>query len=200
MVPHRRSRGGAAVSEAPARRGPPAVHATAFVHPRASVCGTVTLGAEVSVWCGAVLRGDTEQITIGARTNVQDLCIVHADPGSPTVIGSGVTIGHRAIVHGCTIEDNVLVGMGAILLNRCRIGRGSIVGAGALVAEDVEIPPESLVLGVPGRVVRQTTAEERAKSARSEETYRRLAVAHRDGSVLYHAMVLTDGYSPGRVG
>ena len=187
MVPNRRCRGGAAVSEAPARRGPPAVHATAFVHPRASVCGTVMLGAEVSVWGGAVLRGDTEQITIGARSNVQDLCIVHADPGSPTVIGSGVTIGHRAIVHGCTIEDDVLVGMGAILLNRCRIGRGSIVGAGALVAEDVEIPPESLVLGVPGRVVRQTTAEERAKSARSGETYRRLAVAHRDGSVLYHA-------------
>ena len=200
MVPRRRCRGGAAVSEAPARRGPPAVHVTAFVHPRASVCGTVTLGAEVSVWGGAVLRGDTEQITIGAWSNVQDLCIVHADPGSPTVIGARVTIGHRAIVHGCTIEDDVLVGMGAILLNRCRIGRGSIVGAGALVAENVEIPPDSLVLGVPGRVVRQTTAEERATSARSGETYRRLAVAHRNGSVLYHGAYVIDDSSSGRVG
>jgi len=156
------------------------------VHPRASVCGTVTLGAEASVWGGAVLRGDTEQITIGAGSNVQDLCIVHADPGSPTTIGERVTIGHRAIVHGCTIEDDVLVGMGAILLNRCRIGRGSIVGAGALVPEDVIVPPDSLVLGLPGRVVRQTTPAERARSAQSGETYRRLAVEHRDGAVRYH--------------
>jgi len=175
------------VTGAPVRRGPPDVHATAFVHPRASVCGSVTLGAAASVWGGAVLRGDTEQITIGVGSNVQDLCMVHADPGSPTTVGERVTIGHRAIVHGCTIEDDVLVGMGAILLNRCRIGRGSIVGAGALVPENAVIPPDSLVLGVPGRVVRQTTPEERARSARSGETYRRLAVAHRDGSVLYHA-------------
>lgn len=167
------------------RRGPPQVHATAFVHPRSSVCGTVSLGAEVSVWGGAVLRGDTEQITIGAGSNVQDLCMVHADPGCPTTVGEGVTIGHRAIVHGCTVEDDVLVGMGAILLNRCRIGRGSIVGAGALVPEDVVIPPDSLVLGMPGRVVRQTTAEERERTARTAATYRRLAVEHGDGSVLY---------------
>jgi len=171
----------------PVRRGPPDVHATAFVHPRASVCGTVSLGAAVSVWGGAVLRGDTEQITIGAGSNVQDLCMVHADPGCPATVGERVTIGHRAIVHGCTIEDDVLVGMGAILLNRCRIGRGSIVGAGALVPEDVVIPPDSLVLGVPGRVVRQTTSEERARSERSAATYRRLAVAHCDGSILYRS-------------
>ena len=174
------------MSDAPSFRGPPVVDPTAFVHPRASVCGTVSLSAEVSVWCGAVIRGDTEQITIGDGSNIQDLVIVHADPGVPTTVGARVTVGHRAILHGCQIEDEVLIGMGAILLNRCRIGRGSIVGAGALVAEGVVIPPESLVLGVPGKVVRSTTPEERERTARSGATYRRLAVEHRDGTVRYH--------------
>jgi carbonic anhydrase/acetyltransferase-like protein (isoleucine patch superfamily) len=167
-------------------RGPPEVAATAYVHPRASVCGTVRLGEDVSVWAGAVIRGDTEQITIGAGTNIQDLTMVHADPGVPTQVGAGVTVGHRAILHGCTIEDDVLIGMGAILLNRCHIGTGSVIGAGALVAEGVVIPPNSLVLGVPGRVIRATTDQERARMLQSAATYRRLAGLHRDGSVLYH--------------
>lgn len=167
-------------------RGPPEIAESAFVHPRASVCGTVRLDAEVSVWGGAVIRGDTEQITIGAGSNIQDLTMVHADPGVPTVVGARVTVGHRAILHGCRVDDDVLIGMGAILLNSCHIGSGSIVGAGALVPEGVVIPPNSLVLGMPGKVVRETTAAEREKTARSGATYRRLAGEHRDGLVRYH--------------
>jgi carbonic anhydrase/acetyltransferase-like protein (isoleucine patch superfamily) len=174
------------VSESARFRGPPDVAASTFVHPRASVCGTVQLGDEVSVWGGAVIRGDTEQITIGAGSNIQDLTMVHADPGVPTVVGARVTVGHRAILHGCTIEDDVLIGMGAILLNRCHIGTGSIIGAGALVAERVVIPPNSLVLGVPGKVVRGTTEAERARIRQSGATYRRLAGEHRTGQVRYH--------------
>ncbi len=177
---------GASAGSPPAFRGPPVVDPTAFVHPRASVCGTVTLEAQVSVWGGAVIRGDTEEILIGAGSNIQDLVMVHADPGVPTTVGARVTVGHRAILHGCEIEDDVLIGMGAILLNRCLIGRGSIVGAGALVAEGVVIPPDSLVLGVPGKVVRATTPEERERIARSGATYRRLAGEHRDGLVRYY--------------
>lgn len=166
--------------------GPPEVAASAFVHPRASVCGWVRLGEQVSVWGGAVLRGDTDRITIGDGTNIQDLVMVHADPGVPCAVGQRITVGHRAILHGCLIDDDVLIGMGAILLNRCRIGSGSIIGAGALVAEGTVIPPMSLVVGVPGRVVRETTEAERARFAQSAERYRVLAVAHRDGRVQYH--------------
>ena len=101
-------------------RGPPEVAPTAFVHPLASVCGTVRLAAGVSVWGGAILRGDTEQIAVGEGSNIQDLTMVHADPGKPTSVGARVTVGHRAILHGCTIDDDVLIGMGAILLNGCR--------------------------------------------------------------------------------
>jgi len=174
------------VSDAPAFRGPPLVDPTAWVHPGASLCGTVTLGPLVSVWGGCVLRGDTDQITIGAGSNIQDLTMVHTDAGLPLHVGAQVTVGHRAILHGCHIEDAVLIGMGAILLNRCRIGTGSIVGAGALVAEGVEVPPNSLVLGVPGKVVRQTTEAERARIAGSALHYQRQAAAHRDGVVRYH--------------
>lgn len=166
--------------------GPPEVAASAFVHPRASVCGWVQLGEQVSVWGGAVLRGDTDRITIGDGTNIQDLVMVHADPGVPCTVGQRVTVGHRAILHGCLIDDDVLIGMGAILLNRCRIGSGSIIGAGALVAEGMVIPAMSLVVGVPGRVVRETTEAERAGFAHSAERYRALALAHRDGRVQYH--------------
>jgi carbonic anhydrase/acetyltransferase-like protein (isoleucine patch superfamily) len=177
------------MSAAAAFRGPPEVAATAFVHPRASVCGTVRLGEWVSVWGGAILRGDTEQITIGDGSNIQDLCMLHADPGVPTTVGARVTVGHRAILHGCRVDDDVLVGMGAILLNRCHIGTGSIIGAGALITEGVVVPPNSLVLGAPGRVVRETTEEERARTRRSCETYQRLAGEHRDGVVRYHSPV-----------
>lgn len=174
------------VHETPPVVGPPEVAASAFVHPRASLCGLVTLSEHASVWAGAVLRGDNDRIVIGAASNIQDLTMIHADTGVPTIVGARVTVGHRAILHGCTIEDDVLIGMGAILLNRCHIGRGSIIGAGALVPEGVQVPPESLILGVPGRIARATTPEDRAHIAASSRTYQRLAAAHRDGQILYH--------------
>ncbi|MES3034240.1 MAG: gamma carbonic anhydrase family protein [Gemmatimonadota bacterium] len=181
------------MSDHPTFRGPPSVDVTAWVHPTASLCGTVTLAPLVSIWGGAVLRGDTDQITIGVGTNIQDLTMVHTDAGLPLHVGAGVTVGHRAILHGCHVEDGVLVGMGAILLNRCRIGTGSIIGAGALVSEGVVVPPNSLVVGVPGRVVRQTTDEERARIAQSALHYQRQAAAHRAGVVRYHVTTSRSG-------
>jgi carbonic anhydrase/acetyltransferase-like protein (isoleucine patch superfamily) len=166
--------------------GPPDVDATAFVHPLASVCGRVVIAAGASIWGGAILRGDRALITIGLNSNIQDLTMVHADPGVPTTVGARVTVGHRAILHGCTIDDDVLIGMGAILLNRCHIGTGSIVGAGALIPEGMRVPPNSLVLGVPGRVVRETTPDEHQKIAGSFEAYRRVSELHRSGAVRYH--------------
>jgi carbonic anhydrase/acetyltransferase-like protein (isoleucine patch superfamily) len=177
------------MSERVAPIGPPAIPASAFVHPRASVCGRTTLGERASVWGGVVIRADTDVIVVGHESNIQDLTMLHTDRGIPVVIGDRVTVGHRAILHGCTVDNDVLIGMGAILLNRCRIGSGSIVGAGALVPEGVQIPPNSLVLGVPGKVVRETTEAERQKIAASAVGYQRLAEAHRCGDVLYHADV-----------
>ena len=127
---------------------------TAFIAPGAIVLGDVHLGAESSVWYNAVLRGDTDRITIGARTNIQDLTMIHADPGVPCTVGERVTVGHRVILHGCTIEDDCLIGMGAIILNGARVGRGSVIGAGALVRENAEIAPGSLVVGVPAKEIR----------------------------------------------
>jgi len=138
----------------------PDVAASAFVAPNATVIGDVRVGAEASIWFGAVLRGDRDRIEIGASTNVQDNVTVHLDPGHPAVIGDGVTIGHAAIVHGCTIEANCLIGMGATILTGARIGRDSIVGAHALVTERKEFPPGSLIVGVPARAVRTLTEAE----------------------------------------
>lgn len=149
----------------------PTIHPTAYIHPAAVVTGDVTLGARVSVWPTAVIRGDTDRIVIGADTNVQDGTIIHVDHGVPTTIGARVGIGHRAIVHGATIEDDVLIAMGAVLLNGVHVGSGSIIGAGAVVREGFVIPPNSLVLGVPGRIVRETTMEERGRISRTVESY-----------------------------
>lgn len=132
------------------------IHPTAFVAPGATVVGDVTLAEEASVWFGVVIRGDTESIRIGPRTNVQDGCILHADPGQPCTLGVGVSLGHGAIVHGATVEDEALVGIRAVVLNGARIGRGSIVGAGAVVPPGTQIPAGCLVLGTPGRVTRAT--------------------------------------------
>ena len=148
-----------------------AIHPTAYVHPAAVVTGDVTLGAHVSVWPTAVIRGDTDRIVIGAETNVQDGTIIHVDEGVPTTIGARVGIGHRAIIHGSTIDDDVLIAMGAVLLNGVKVGTGSIVGAGAVCTEGMEIPPNSLVLGVPGRIVRQTTDAERERIRRTVASY-----------------------------
>lgn len=132
----------------------------ALIAKDAIVVGDVELGPDANVWFGCVLRGDDEPITVGERTNIQDASVVHVDFGYPTVIGRDVTIGHKAMIHGCEIGDSCLIGMGSILLTGCRIGEGSIIAAGALVGEGVEIPPGSVVMGMPGRVRRQVTREE----------------------------------------
>lgn len=152
-----------------------------FIHPLAVVLGDVTLGDRVSVWPTAVIRGDTAPVTIGADSNVQDGTIVHVDHGVPCTIGARVGIGHRAIVHGAAVEDDCLVGMGAILLNRVHVGTGSIIGAGALCPEGMVVPPNSLVLGVPGRVVRETTEAERERIRKTVESYLELQHRHRAG-------------------
>lgn len=154
-----------------------------FIHESAVVLGDVELAADTSVWPTAVIRGDIERITIGARTNVQDGAVVHADPGRPTAIGADCVVGHRAIVHGSTLEDAVLVGMGAILLNGVRVGSGSIIGAGAVLTEDTVVPPGSLVLGVPGKVVKALDDSARARIIENAARYVTLAAAHRAGAV-----------------
>jgi carbonic anhydrase/acetyltransferase-like protein (isoleucine patch superfamily) len=159
----------------------PRIHPTAFIHPRAVVIGDVTLGPRVSVWPTAVLRGDSDTITIGEDSNVQDGTIIHADPGLPTVIGARVGIGHRAIVHGAVVEDDCLIAMGAIVLNGARVGTGSIVGAGAVVTEGMQVPPNSLVVGVPARVVRETTSAMRERIAHTVRSYISLQEEHRAG-------------------
>ena len=138
----------------------PNVAPDAFIAEGARVIGNVSIGQGASIWFNAVLRGDKDRIVIGNRTNVQDNATLHLDPGKPCIVGDGVTIGHAAIVHGCTIEENCLIGMGSTILSGARIGRDTIVGAHALVTENKEIPPGSLVLGVPAKVVRQLTPEE----------------------------------------
>lgn len=143
----------------------------AWVADNAVVAGEVHLGEDANIWFGCVVRGDDAEITIGARTNIQDLTMVHADPGVPNVIGSGVTVGHRCVLHGARIEDHCLIGMGAILLAGSSIGEGSIIGAGALVKEGFIVPPRSLVVGMPGRVLREVTEEQYQAIARSAEGY-----------------------------
>jgi len=154
---------------------------SAFIHSTAVVLGDVTLGKRVSVWPTAVLRGDSDVIVIGDDSNVQDGSIIHADEGVPTHVGKRVGIGHRAIVHGATIEEDVLIAMGAVLLNGVHVGTGSIIGAGAVLPEGKRIPPNSLVIGVPGRIVRQTTNEERERIKRTVEAYLELSEQHRNG-------------------
>ena len=154
---------------------------TAFIHPTAVVLGDVSLGRRVSVWPTAVLRGDSDVIVIGDDCNVQDGSVIHADEGAPTHVGNRVAIGHRAIVHGATIEDDVLIAMGAVLLNGVHVDSGSIIAAGAVLPEGKRIPANSLVIGVPGRIVRQTTIEERERITRTVEAYLELAEQHRAG-------------------
>jgi carbonic anhydrase/acetyltransferase-like protein (isoleucine patch superfamily) len=158
----------------------PEVADSAWVAPGAYVVGDVHLGEESSVWYGAVLRGDTEPIRIGARTNIQDGCVLHADPGYPALIGEDCVIGHKAIVHGCEIENGCLVGMGAIILNGARIGEGSIVAAGALVPENKEFPAKSLIVGIPAKPVKEVTEEQTEDIARGVRTYVERAASHRE--------------------
>ncbi|MGY1811418.1 gamma carbonic anhydrase family protein [Blastococcus sp. SYSU D00820] len=140
--------------------GAPVIDEEAFVAPTAVVVGAVTMGARSSIWYGAVARADTETILIGADSNVQDGCTLHSDPGSPLVVGRGVTVGHRVVLHGATIDDDVLLGMGCIVMNGAHIGSGSIVAAGAVVTQGKAFPPRSVIAGVPARVVREATDDD----------------------------------------
>ena len=144
--------------------------------------GDVTLAARVSIWYGAVLRGDTAPIRVGEASNVQDGSIIHVDEGLPATIGARVGIGHRAVLHGCTVEDECLIGMGSILLNDVRIGTGSVVAAGAVVPEGLVVPPGSLVVGVPGRVVRTVDATLQQRIRGTWEHYVVEAERHRAGN------------------
>ena len=128
------------------------IHPSAFISPHAYVHGTVSIAADSSVWPMVVIRGDKGVIAIGARTNIQDGCVLHADPDAYLTIGNNVTIGHGAIVHGCTVADEVLIGMGAVILNHAQIGTGCLIAARALVTEGMQVPPNSVVMGIPGRV------------------------------------------------
>ena len=141
----------------------PTVAADAWVAPTATLIGQVSVSSRASIWYGAVLRGDRATITVGEGSNVQDGSVLHADPGFPCSLGKRVTVGHRAVVHGCTVADDVLVGMGAVVLNGARIGAGSLLAAGTVVLEGAEIPAGSLVAGVPGKVRRELTDDERGR-------------------------------------
>lgn len=157
------------------------IHPTAFIAPTASVMGDVTLGADASVWFGAVLRGDMAPITIGPQTNLQDGTIVHVDEDVPCIVGARVGVGHRVILHGCTVEDECLIGMGSILLNQVRIGTGSVVAAGAVIPEGMQVPPLSLVMGVPGRIVRAVDPALTERVTATWTHYVEQARAHRAG-------------------
>lgn len=150
---------------------PELVDPTAFIAAGAVVLGNVTIGAQSSIWFNAVARGDSEAIRIGRQTNVQDLSLLHADPGFPCVLGDRVTVGHSAIVHGAIVEDDAMIGMGAVVMNGARIGAGSLVAVRALVLEGVQIPPGSVVMGSPGKVVRQVTDRDRERVRHAAEHY-----------------------------
>ncbi|MEZ5855054.1 MAG: gamma carbonic anhydrase family protein [Hyphomicrobiaceae bacterium] len=142
-----------------------------WVAPTAHVIGRVHLAEDVSVWFGATIRGDNDVIRIGARTNVQENAVLHVDPGVPLTIGEDVTIGHMAMLHGCTVENRALIGIGAIVLNGAHIGEGAMIGAGALVPPGKKIPPNSVVMGAPAKVVRELTDDERAFNAWGVDDY-----------------------------
>jgi carbonic anhydrase/acetyltransferase-like protein (isoleucine patch superfamily) len=149
----------------------PQIDPAAFVAPGAVVLGQVTVGEESSIWYNAVVRGDTEVIRIGRQTNVQDLCCLHADPGFPCTLGDRVTVGHGAIVHGATVEDDVLIGMKAVVMNGAKIGRGSLVAVGAVVLEGMDVPPGSVVMGAPARIKRQLAEKDVARIRHAAEHY-----------------------------
>ncbi|GAA2407516.1 hypothetical protein GCM10010404_76960 [Nonomuraea africana] len=162
----------------------PDIHPDAYIAPGAVVVGRVRVGRGASVWYGSVLRGDDERVEIGEECNVQDLCCLHADPGEPAVLEPRVSLGHKAMVHGAHVETGALIGIGAIVLGGARIGAGTLVAAGALVGPGKKIPAGVLVAGVPGRVVRELTDDDRASFAQTPDRYMAKALRHRQASAV----------------
>ncbi|MFI6298442.1 gamma carbonic anhydrase family protein [Nonomuraea sp. NPDC050790] len=162
----------------------PDIHPEAYIAPGAVVVGRVSVGRAASVWYGSVLRGDDERIEIGEECNVQDLCCLHSDPGEPAILEPRVSLGHKAMVHGAYVETGALIGIGAIVLGGARVGAGTLVAAGALVGPGKRIPPGVLVAGVPGKVVRELTDDDRATFARTPDSYMAKAIRHRSASPL----------------
>jgi carbonic anhydrase/acetyltransferase-like protein (isoleucine patch superfamily) len=159
----------------------PQLGAGAWVADSAEVIGNVQLGENASIWFGAVLRGDNETMTIGRNSNVQDMSMLHSDPGSPLTIGENVTIGHQVMLHGCTIGDNSLIGIQAVVLNNAKIGRNSIVGAGSVVTEGKEFPDNSLIFGSPAKVMRTISDEDAARLRHGSDHYVQNAVRYAKG-------------------
>lgn len=159
----------------------PRIHPTAFVAPGAVVVGDVTVEEEASIWFGCVLRAEEAPIHIGPRSNIQDLTVIHTDVGRPCRIGAEVTVGHRAVLHGAIVEDGSLIGIGAVLLNGAVVGAEAIVGAGAVVTEGTIIPPRTLALGIPARVVRELREDEIRRLRRDAAHYVEKARAYREG-------------------
>ena len=157
----------------------PSIDPSAFIAPTATVLFDVTVGARASLWYGVVARGDTERIVVGEDTNIQDLSVLHADPGMPCLIGNQVSVGHRAIIHGATVEDGALIGMGATVLNRAVIGAGAVVAAGALVPEGMVVEAGTLVVGSPARLVRRVDGELARRRDATWRHYVELAGRHR---------------------
>jgi carbonic anhydrase/acetyltransferase-like protein (isoleucine patch superfamily) len=149
-----------------------------FAAGNATIIGNVTVGEKVGIWFGAVIRADKDRIVIGDRSNIQDNCVVHTSKGFPVTIGTDVSVGHGAILHGCTIGNQVLIGMGAIIINGAYIGDGSIIGAGAVITEGKVIPPNSVVIGVPGKVVKQTDPDQHQNILRNAASYIELAMEY----------------------
>tara|TARA_B100000902_G_scaffold133756_1_gene132267 strand:+ start:8635 stop:9153 length:519 start_codon:yes stop_codon:yes gene_type:complete len=153
----------------------PIIHSSAFIAKSADMIGAVTIGEEASVWYGAILRADIQEIVIGPRSNVQDGSVIHLECEQGTHVGQYVTVGHKAILHACTIDDEVLVGMGAIIMDGARVGARSIIGAGSLVTMNTEVPPGSLVLGSPAKVVRKLSNDEQRSLKKWAENYVQLS-------------------------
>ncbi|MFG3441423.1 gamma carbonic anhydrase family protein [Nonomuraea sp. NPDC047897] len=162
----------------------PDIHPEAYIAPGAVVVGDVRVGRASNIWYGSVLRGDDERIEIGEECNVQDLCCLHADRGEPAVLESRVSLGHKAMVHGAHVERGALIGIGAIVLGGARVGAGTLVAAGALVGPGKTIPAGVLVAGVPGRIVRELTDDDRASFARTPDSYMAKALRHRQATPL----------------
>ncbi len=158
----------------------PQLHPQSWLAPNATLIGQVVLAAGASAWYGAILRAEAELIEIGAGTNVQDGVTIHVDPGFPVRVGAGVSIGHNAVLHGCTVEDDSLIGMGAVVLNGANIGAGSLIAAGAVVPQGAMIPPRSMVAGVPGKVRRELSEDELSNIRQNALVYQQLVELHRD--------------------